>query len=109
MDPEFGDPTGVLAKRTQAKLNYLYSKAFLKISNELKARAIDNGENIQRSINSSGYTKMLFAIQDNVQAIGIHYGLLKAPKNQVQEQNNSQEQDLEKLQQQMVMPDSVNQ
>ncbi len=108
IDPEFGDPKGELAKRTQAKLGHLYSKVFPKISNELKARANDNGEIVQRSINASGYSKMVFAIEDNVQAIGIHYGMLKAPKNQAPQQDNSQEMDLEKMKQQMVMPDSVN-
>jgi len=106
-DPQFGDPNGLLAKRTQAKLKVLYGTVFPKIYAELKVKAEDNGESTSRGSGAGRYANMIFDLQDNLEAIGIHFGLLSAPREQVPAQNNQEAVDMEKMIQQMDIPDSA--
>ena len=106
-NPEFGDQTGILAKHTQAKINALYKVVFPKIYEDLKVKAENNGESTRRGSTAGPYAAMLFNLQDNIEAIGIHYGLIQAPTNTAPAVDNTQGMDLEKMMQQMDTPDSV--
>ncbi len=106
-DPQFGDPNGLLAKRTQAKLKALYGTVFPKIYAELKVKAEDNGESTSRGSGAGRYANMIFDLQDNLEAIGIHFGLLAAPREQAPAPNNQEAVDMEKMIQQMDIPDSA--
>lgn len=107
VQPEFGDPNGKLANHTQAKIATLYKTVFPRIYADLKQKAEENGESTSRGTTAGMYASMLFNLQDNIEAIGIHYGLLRAPANTAPAVDNSQAVDLEKMMQQMDTPDSV--
>ena len=106
-NPAFGDPSGPLAKRTQARINALYKVVFPKMYADLKARAEDNGESARRGSTAGRYATMLFNLQDNIEAIGIHYNLMKAPANTSPAVDNSGSMNLEQMMQQMDKGDSV--
>jgi hypothetical protein len=107
LNPVFGDQNGALAKRTQVKISTLYKTVFPKIYADLKEKANDNGESTNRGSTAGRYASMLFNLQDNIEAIGIHYGILKAPINTAPAVDNTQAMDLEKMMKQMDTPDSV--
>jgi Protein O-mannosyl-transferase TMEM260-like len=71
-DEDLGNPAGALAKRTKTKVSYMYSTMFPTMIGQLKQYASDYGETGVRG--SDGvYTKMMFALDDNTQAISLRY------------------------------------
>lgn len=102
MDPEFGDRNGALSKRTQTKINYYFNTLFPKIESELKAKAQDNGET-----SAGWYNVRLTQIHENIQAIGVHFGILKGPEPVGPQPNNGEAMDLQKMMNQMDVADSV--
>ena len=107
VNPSYGDQNGKLAKRTQAKINTLYKVSFPKIYAELKEKAENNGESTRRGTTGGKYASMLFDLQDNIEAIGIHYNILKAPANTAPAVDNSGAMNLEQMMQQIDKGDSV--
>ncbi|MBI1838078.1 MAG: DUF2723 domain-containing protein [Flavobacteriia bacterium] len=107
LDPEVGDPNGVLARTLKAQMDHLYQKVFLKISAELREKALDNGESFTGST-AGKYATMLATFNEYVETIGMHYGYLK---NKEQNQNNSpvggDQLNLEQLNNSQVPADSV--
>jgi hypothetical protein len=79
LDPEFGDPKGKLAQRTEKRIKHLYEVMYPNMISELKKRAQENGESLRRSTKAGPYAKMLFQIEDYSQAMAINYGLIDAP------------------------------
>ena len=109
-DPQVGNPSGELAKRTTAKLDYLYKVAFPSIYSGLEKKANDNGESTRRGARAGKYASMLFYLQDYLNTIGMHFGYLA--QNQYQNtppQDNSNGMSLEQMMQQMPTSDSMNQ
>jgi hypothetical protein len=106
IDPENGNPSGALAKRTQSMIEKLYKTNFPDIYRALEAKANDNGESIRRGANAGKYAAMLFDLQDYIEAIGVQYGYLKA-KNAPQPTPETGGQQLDQLMQQMPVGDSV--
>jgi len=107
MSPDFGDQNGKLAKHTQAKISTLYNVVFPKIYTDLKAKAENNVESTRRGSTAGKYSSMQFNLQDNIEAIGIHYGFLQAPVNTAPAVDNTQGMNLEKMMENMDTPDSV--
>ena len=107
IDPETGNPTGALAKRTQAKIDYLYKKVFPSIFDKLEKKANDNGESTRRGAKAGRYAGMLFTLQDYIEAIGVHYGYLEGTA--APQQPNSEGMSIEQMMQQRPIEDSVNQ
>ena len=106
IDPENGNPSSPLAKRTQSMIEKLYKTNFPDIYRALEAKANDNGESIRRGANAGKYAAMLFDLQDYIEAIGVQYGYLKA-KNAPQPTPETGGQQLDQLMQQMPVGDSV--
>lgn len=109
IDPVDGNPSGALAKRTQAKINELYTKVFPSIYDGLEKKANDNGESTRRGAKAGKYATMLFTLQDYVQAIGIHYGYIQSKAPSPQSQPAGGNIDLEQLMKEMPIQDSMNQ
>ena len=77
-DSEFGDPEGVLAKRTNAKIDYFYKTMFPSMFNKLEALANENGESVRRGSRAGYYAGMLHNLQDYSEAMAIHFGWMEA-------------------------------
>jgi len=73
-DNDFGNPQGALAKRTRAKLDYLYKTMFPSMFDRLKEKANENGESTNRGSNAGRYANMLFDLQDYTEGMAIHFG-----------------------------------
>ncbi|MFA7272645.1 MAG: DUF2723 domain-containing protein [Crocinitomicaceae bacterium] len=73
------DKNGALAKRTKANMDAWYNKDLPAQYAKLKSIAEDNGESTRRSASAGMYAKMLFNVQDQMEAMAIHYGLMKDP------------------------------
>ncbi len=107
VNPTFGDPNGKLAKHTQSKISTLYKVVFPKMYADLKVKAENNGESTRRGSTAGKYASMLFDLQDNIEAIGIHYGIMSAPINTAPSVDNTEGMNLEQMMQQMDRGDSV--
>ena len=107
VNPTFGDPNGKLAKHTQSKISTLYKVVFPKMYADLKVKAENNGESARRGSTAGKYASMLFDLQDNIEAIGIHYGIMSAPINTAPSVDNTEGMNLEQMMQQMDRGDSV--
>lgn len=108
IDPEYGNPSGALAKRTQAKIDELYKTVFPRIYDGLEKKANDNGESTRRGAKAGRYASMLFQLQDYIEAIGVHYGYLQGQPAPAQP-SNAQQMNLDQLMQQIPTQDSVKQ
>lgn len=109
MDPSFGVSEGELAKHLTDKVNTLFSKTLPKLYEDLNEKANNNGETTRRGSRAGRYASMLFDIQDNMEAIAIHYGLMSSPTNApASNPNDAQSLELQRMMQQMNMSDSVN-
>jgi hypothetical protein len=76
---------------------------------ELKAKASDNGESVKRGSTAGKYANMLFQLQDHLEAMGIHYGMISgtsAPQTGPASAVPS-EMDINSLMNQQVKGDSV--
>jgi hypothetical protein len=73
------DPTGALAKRTKSVMDKWYNSALPAQYAKLKQMAENDGESVRRSASPGMYSKMLFSVQDQMEAMAIHYGLMKDP------------------------------
>jgi hypothetical protein len=107
IDPEMGNQTGELAKRTQAKINDLYKNVFPIIFSDLEKRANDAGESTRRGSKAGKYASRLFAMQDYINAIGVQYGYLQGQAAPTQP--GGQKMNLDELMKQAPVEDSVNQ
>ena len=110
MDPLYGDENGVTSKRVQAKLTNLYKEVFPRMYADLKAKANENAESTQRGESAGRYSQMLFKLQDNLEAIGIHYGMIAAPTSApipAAAPSAVTEADMQKMMRNMETPDSV--
>lgn len=107
IDPEFGNPSGELAKRTQAKIKELYTIVFPSIYSGLEKKANDNGESTRRGAKAGKYASMLFNLQDYLEAIGVHYGYLQGQAPPAPS-NSTGGMSLEQMMQQMPISDSMN-
>ncbi len=106
-DPSNGVENDPLTISVEKNINRLYSKVLPSIQENLKNRANENGESVRRGNAMGRYASMYFHVKDNVEAIGIHYGILKSSEP-VQQNDYSQEMDLQNLLNQMEKGDSVN-
>mgnify|MGYP005651806853 CR=1 FL=1 len=88
--------------------NNLFSKTLPKLYDDLKEKANNNGETSRRGSRAGRYASMLFDIQDNMEAIAIHYGLMQEPTGTAPSSNDAQSLELQRMMQQMDMGDSVN-
>jgi hypothetical protein len=110
LDPDNGDPKGELAKRTRNKLDELYKVSFPELFRQLEEKAASNGESIRRGSKSGKYARMLFDLQDYIQAIGTHYGYLEGPGGRaLPSPEDAAGMDMEELMMQMQMQDSTQQ
>jgi hypothetical protein len=107
MEPQFGAPSGNLAKRTSLMLNTWYKKSFPAIFRKLEQLANDNGESTRRGSKAGRYATMLFELQDYLEAIGAENGYLEPKSSPNQPSPNSM--NMEQLMQQMPAADSVRQ
>jgi hypothetical protein len=80
IDPDSGDPDGELAKRTSAKIKYIYDTMYPNMFDALKKKAQENGESTRRSSKAGPYASMLFELQDYSEAMAISYGLIEKPQ-----------------------------
>ena len=80
IDPEDGDPRGALAKRTEAKIKFLYDTMYPSMFNRLEALANENGESVRRGSSAGLYANMLFELKDYSEAMAVTYGLIDAPE-----------------------------
>jgi hypothetical protein len=80
IDPDSGDPDGKLAKRTSAKIKYIYDTMYPNMFDALKKKAQENGESTRRSSKAGPYASMLFELQDYSEAMAISYGLIEKPQ-----------------------------
>ena len=88
-DGEVGNADGALAKRTQKKIQYIYSTMFPSIIDRLKEKAKENGESTRRGRQAGRYASMLFEIEDYSEAMAIYFGIKEAPlpqQNQLPQQ-----------------------
>ena len=108
MDPSYGVSEGELAKHLTETVNNLFSKTLPKLYDDLKEKANNNGETSRRGSRAGRYASMLFDIQDNMEAIAIHYGLMQEPTGTAPSSNDAQSLELQRMMQQMDMGDSVN-
>jgi hypothetical protein len=109
MNPATGDQKGKLAKRTQSKIDQLYKTTLPALYKQLEGKAINNGESTRRGTKAGRYTRMLFELQDYMEAIGVHYGYLEGAKAApASPEMNMENMDLEELMRQMPIADSVN-
>ncbi len=74
---EFGGPNSKLAKRTQAKVDYIYNTMFPSMMDRLKEKANNNGESTRRGSNAGRYATMLHDLEDYSEGIAIYYDLLE--------------------------------
>jgi hypothetical protein len=111
LDPVNGDPKGELAKRTRNKLDELYKVSFPELFRQLEEKAASNGESIRRGSKAGKYARMLFQLQDYIQAIGTHYGYLEGPGGggALPSPEDAAGIDMEELMMQMQMQDSTQQ
>jgi hypothetical protein len=109
MDPKDGDAKGKLAVSMNAKVRNLYDVVFPKMYAELKAKASDNGESITRGSTAGKYANMLFQLQDHLEAMGIHYGMISGPSAPQPAPASAvpSEMDINSLMNQQVKGDSV--
>jgi hypothetical protein len=107
MEPQFGAPSGNLAKRTSLMLNTWYKKSFPAIFRKLEQLANDNGESTRRGSKAGRYATMLFELQDYLEAIGAENGYLEPKSSPNQPSPNSM--NMEQLMQQMPAADTVRQ
>ncbi len=107
LDPENGDPKGELAKRTRNKLDELYKVSFPELFRQLEEKAASNGESIRRGSKTGKYARMLFQLQDYIQAIGTHYGYLERPGGGAPAPDDAMGMDMEELMMQMQMQDTT--
>ncbi len=99
MDQETGDRSGALAKRTSANIQAWFNSALPAQYAKLKQAATDNGEITSRQ--SGPYTRMLFSVQEQMDAMAVHYGLKKdESKPPVPTPGNGNNVDLNQLMQQ---------
>jgi len=108
MDPQVGDKNGALGKHLDINVTKLFNATIPKILEGLKNKANENGESIRRGSSAGRYSSMLFNIQDNIDAIAIHYGMKDQPTGATAPVDYSNEVDMESLMQQMDKGDSVN-
>ena len=101
-----GDREGKLGQHLIAKTDYIFNKMLPKLYEGLKEKANNNGESARRGSTAGRYSSMLFNIQDNVEAIGIHYGVIPEPSGANPEQD-PQSLEMQRMMQQMQMGDSV--
>lgn len=77
MDSETGDRNGALAKRTKANIDSWFNSVLPSQYAKLKNAAEENGETTRRSSVAGPYAKMLFKVQDQMDAMAVFYGLKK--------------------------------
>jgi hypothetical protein len=98
-----GDPNGPLAKHTREQMNYLFNTQFPTMYADLKARSMERGET------SVGiYATMMRDLQENIQAIGMHYGLLKGAPVSTPANSNAGAMEMQRLMNHKNIADSVN-
>ncbi len=106
IDTSYGNPSGLLAKRTQAKIQNFYKNVLPEIYRALELKASENGESTRRGSSVGKYAGMLFELQDYVEAIGVKFGYLKA-KTVPNAPLGSDNQQIQEIMQQMPIGDSV--
>ncbi|MFT7343984.1 MAG: hypothetical protein ACI9XP_000561 [Lentimonas sp.] len=72
-----GDPEGALSERTRQTIDNWYKIAIPKSVEALKQLAINNGESVRSSRNAGKYTRQMFGLKNQTNAIATHFGLLK--------------------------------
>jgi hypothetical protein len=77
MEPQTGDPKGALAKRTAKNLEQYYMKDLPAVYTKLKDLAVENGESIRSSSNRGRYMSWLTKMQDQMEAMAVHYQFRK--------------------------------
>lgn len=90
-DPRVNAGKGALGKRLKKNIDLVYKVILPKMSNQLSVLANDNGEIVDSP--EGYYGKMFVSLNQNLHAIGEHYGYLKA-SNQSPVPNPSTPQDL---------------
>ncbi len=93
-DGELGNADGVLAKRTQKQIQYVYSTMFPSILDRLKEKAKENGESTRRGRQAGRYATMMFEMEDYAEAMAIYFGIKDAPapqQNEIPQQGPSLE------------------
>jgi hypothetical protein len=78
-DADFGDPNGKLAKRINSKLDEVYNTIRPSILTRMEALANDRGEVVNRGALAGPTANRLFAIEDQLNAIGYSNGYLEMP------------------------------
>ena len=96
-DPAKGDASNALGNTMYSKMKNFYDRVVPKLYAETKTLA---GEDSQ-------YLNWLDQLQMNLDAIGIQYGILKAPANQVPAQVDPSAMQMQQMMNQQVQPDSV--
>ena len=82
-DDEFGDPNSAVAKRINKRVNHLYKNVFPQKYNDLKALASNNGEVIREGGRGVGYTKVFNDFKGHLDAVGMMYGIVGRPVEQL--------------------------
>jgi hypothetical protein len=109
-DPLYGDENGIVAKRTKSKISNLYNVVFKRMYSELEAKAAENEESTNRGESAGRYSQMLFKLQDNIEAIGVHYGMIDAPISSAPPApapSGVSAEEMQKMMRNMETPDSV--
>lgn len=78
-DPQYGNPNGKLASRTNKLVQKLYSSELPGMYKELEALARDNAEVLKRGAGTY-YASYYFSLKDQLEALGVENGILEAPK-----------------------------
>jgi flagellar biogenesis protein FliO len=102
-DKEFGNPNGPLSARTNKKINELYNKTFPKIYSALKDQAIENGESVRPGSKSGTYAARLNDLKGHIDAVGMKYGFIDKPVQQMKTPGGDQGMQLTPEQIQMLM------
>ena len=79
VDDEAGNPDGELAKRTAAKIKYIYETMYPSMFNRLDDAANENGESVRRGSSAGVYASYKFELEDYTRAMAVKYGLIDKP------------------------------
>ncbi len=107
IDPLNGNRSGAFSIRLKKRLDVLYKESLPAMFKALEEKATENGETIRRSSKAGRYAKMLFDLQDNIQAMGGHYGFLECAQPTAPAAAGGGEMSLEQLMQQMPVQDTM--
>jgi hypothetical protein len=105
IDPIDGNPTGELARRSQAKIKALYTVSFPAMFKALEVVASENGESTRRGSRAGEMASRLFELQDYLEAIAVQYGYLQGKP--APQQPSGQPMNVQQMMQQLPTGDSV--